>query len=58
MQKLNMVSGPLDNGNGFFAVVSEPRECACNRMTFFFINRDGKTRCIECDDKYKQEKGE
>jgi hypothetical protein len=34
------------------AVLSAPRRCGCNRMTYFVINRDGKSRCIECDRLY------
>lgn len=31
-------------------IADEPRECpACNRMTVFFENRDGETRCTGCE---------
>lgn len=30
-------------------VLARPRRCGCGRMVYFVINRDGKTRCIECD---------
>lgn len=34
----------------------EPHACACHRMTLIVVNRDGKTRCVDCDAKYTQEK--
>lgn len=33
----------------FRGVLARPRRCGCGRMVYFVINRDGKTRCIECD---------
>ena len=26
-----------------------PVRCACGTMHYFVINRNGKTRCVECD---------
>ena len=52
-----------ETADGFFSVDTEgimrmclnsPRECSCHRMVMFVINRDGKTRCIECDRKYQE----
>lgn len=34
------------------AVLSAPRRCGCGRMTYFVVNRDGKSRCVECDFRY------
>lgn len=31
-----------------------PVQCRCGRMTAFWINRDGRSRCIECDAEYRQ----
>ena len=39
------------------AVLHEPMACFCYRMVCFIINRDGKTRCVECDEAYLQGKG-
>jgi hypothetical protein len=30
--------------------------CACERMVMLVVNRDGKTRCVDCDAKYRKEK--
>jgi hypothetical protein len=30
-------------------LLNEPRSCGCGRMTFFIVNRGGKSRCIDCD---------
>ena len=33
-----------------FIVTAKPRQCpGCGEARFFFINRDGRTRCAECD---------
>lgn len=37
-------------------VLSTPIACACGRMVMMVINRDGKTRCIECDEVYVKRK--
>jgi hypothetical protein len=29
-----------------------PAACCDGRMTYFVINRDGKTRCVVCDELY------
>lgn len=39
-------------GVGYIALV-EPVECACGRMVYFVVNRLGKSRCIECDSKFR-----
>jgi hypothetical protein len=38
--------------DGSIAVWTEkPKECAeCHRLHFFFVSRDGRTRCVFCDD--------
>ena len=33
-----------------------PRECGCGRMAAALINRSGKTRCIDCDLKSREER--
>ena len=35
-------------------VLAHPLPCTCDRMTAFMVNRDGRTRCVECDEKYVQ----
>lgn len=37
----------------FSAILEKPIVCACGRMTVFVVNRDGKTRCLDCDVKYQ-----
>lgn len=32
------------------AAVWPPVECGCGRMAAFVVNRDGKTRCLDCDE--------
>lgn len=34
----------------------KPRPCPCGRMTYFVINRDGASRCVECDLHYQLER--
>ena len=54
----------LETAEAYFAVkqdatrivLKEPRKCACGRMVMFVINRDGKTRCVECDYQYRKNK--
>jgi hypothetical protein len=38
-------------------ILFEPRACGCGRMTYFVVNRDGKTRCVDCDAEYQQRQG-
>ena len=47
--------GPSDT---FSAILNEPRECVCGCMAAFVVNRDGKTRCVNCDVKYQDSKRE
>jgi hypothetical protein len=35
-------------------ITYKPRPCGCARMTFFFVNRDGRSRCADCDAEYVQ----
>lgn len=35
-------------------ILFEPRECGCGHEAYFVINRDGSSRCIECDSQYQQ----
>jgi len=30
------------------------RKCECKRMVKWAINRDGKSRCVECDEEYRR----
>lgn len=32
----------------------EARPCPCGKMSFFVVNRDGRTRCVDCDMEYVQ----
>lgn len=38
------------------AILVSPRQCECGRMVAIGVNRDGKTRCTECDSKYIEQK--
>ena len=29
-----------------------PAPCSCGRMVALLVNRDGATRCVECDEQY------
>lgn len=31
--------------------VVEPVQCGCGRMVCFLVNREGTTRCLDCDEK-------
>jgi|GEM_PF-1924983 len=35
--------------------LAEPRRCGCREMHFWFVNRDGVTRCVNCDEKYARD---
>ena len=43
---------------GLYAAVIEQLACRCGRVTFFARNRDGETRCLDCDAKYAAAKSE
>lgn len=46
----------LKRDDGAAAIFTdEPVQCGCGRMVAIMVNRDGTTRCIECDEKYVQE---
>lgn len=45
-----------DDKRAAVIALTEARACGCHRMTFLVINRDGKTRCIDCDTRYVQER--
>jgi hypothetical protein len=34
-------------------ILAEAIKCDCGRMALFVVNRMGKTRCLECDEKFK-----
>jgi hypothetical protein len=34
----------------------EPVRCACGRVTYFFVNREGRSRCVDCDAEFMQRK--
>lgn len=34
-------------------MMKEPVACGCGTMHYALINRDGKTRCVECDFDYQ-----
>ncbi len=38
-------------------LLADPHECRdCARMTIFFVNRWGETRCVACDIKAEKER--
>jgi len=50
------IFAPVDSRT--FAIITEIQPCStCGVMHAFFYNRDGKTRCIECDVKYQKGEG-
>ncbi len=44
------------SANGLFAFIQKSVQCACGRLVYFVVNRDGKTRCVACDLEYEKEK--
>ncbi len=38
-------------------ILFEPRNCPCGKVTFFVVNRDGRSRCVDCDAEYVQGPG-
>ena len=35
-------------------IADEPHECpVCHRMTYFFVNRDGRSTCTGCEGKHE-----
>lgn len=46
----------IEKGGVTHILVAPPEECGCGRMTCFLVNRDGRTRCVWCDDRYIKEK--
>jgi hypothetical protein len=36
--------------------LAEAAECACGKMVMLVVNRDGKTRCVDCDASYAKAK--
>lgn len=43
-------------GTRAFAIISKTaRQCECKTMHFLFVNRDGRTRCTDCDAQYRRE---
>lgn len=52
------IPGPVCGGLSFPIVLASPRECTtCHTMHYWFVNRDGKTRCVGCDGDYQREEG-
>ena len=41
---------------GMGIALEEPKACAeCRAMHYFFVNRDGRTRCAGCDAKAQKD---
>lgn len=45
-----------EHGVCTLAFLAEPVPCECGRMAAALVNRDGATRCLACDNKYRAEK--
>ena len=45
----------LEDG-GCLILVTESKTCGCGRAAMILVNRDGRTRCVECDHDYKTNK--
>lgn len=42
-------------GTRAFAVITKTaRQCSCRVIHHLFVNRDGKTRCVDCDAQYRK----
>lgn len=50
-----MICVTLADG-GSLILVAEPKACGCGRVAALMVNRDGRTRCVECDHDYKVNK--
>lgn len=44
----------LQKDASIVSVLKHPVACVCGRMAAFVVNRDGKTRCLVCDDLYQK----
>jgi len=49
-----------DNGDVVAPIMlSKALECkGCHAMHMLFVNRNGQTRCVDCDRKFKEGKGQ
>jgi hypothetical protein len=57
MELAGMVENWKFDGEAIHIMFSTPAsQCACRKPHTWFINRDGRTRCCQCDDAYVQEK--
>lgn len=34
--------------------LGKPRKCDCQRMAMMLVNRDGRSRCMWCDEEYRR----
>lgn len=46
------------NGDAIDVCLRVARRCACREMHYWFINRNGVTRCVGCDYAYLKERQE
>jgi hypothetical protein len=35
-------------------ILFEPHPCGCGKRVYFVVNRDGRSRCVDCDAEYTQ----
>jgi hypothetical protein len=35
-------------------ILFHAHQCSCGCLTFFVVNRDGRSRCVDCDAEYEQ----
>lgn len=46
------------DGDAVNVVLKEARRCRCRTMHFWFVNRDGATRCVDCDAAHLRDRAE
>jgi hypothetical protein len=42
-------------GDAVQVMLRTERRCRCREMHYWFVNRDGVTRCVACDEKYTRD---
>ena len=57
LELLGMIESWYFVGDAVHILLIEPtRGCACRQLHAWFVNRDGRTRCCECDEAYLRER--
>lgn len=46
----------MDDGEGIHLLLALPAHFCCGQPHTWFVNRDGRTRCVDCDREHVQDK--